>query len=143
MPTPAINLTTTMMQAVIAAGQHVGRKGEIPVRAVIFKSDGILLATADNEVEIRKNATAHAEVLCITQALQKTCSKYLDDRHIAVTLEPCATCAMALSHVRISSVVFGAYDLKSGGTVSNARVIQHAHHSPRSSALLRSRPVVI
>ncbi|MBI1308275.1 MAG: nucleoside deaminase [Proteobacteria bacterium] len=119
-----------MHEALRQAQLAASSVGEVPIGAVIYQPDGTILATAHNLVETLADPTAHAEVLAIQQAIHKTGRKFLEDCTIAVTLEPCAMCAQALSLVRISTIVFGAYDLKSGGTTNGARVLEHAHHKP-------------
>lgn len=107
-------------------------RGEVPVAAAIIAGDGALLSQAHNEVEIRGDATAHAELLAIRAACALRGSKYLADCTLVVTLEPCAMCAQAASLARISRIIFGAYDYKSGGVEHGARVFSHAtcHHAP-------------
>lgn len=123
--------TTLMMQHALAQAQTAAQKGEIPVGAIIYDlSTGQILAQTHNQVEEKRNPTAHAEMLAITQAVEVYGGKYLENCAIAVTLEPCAMCAQAISNARISKVFFGAYDPKSGGTVNGARVPDHAHFKP-------------
>lgn len=123
--------TTLMMQHALQQAHLAAQKGEIPVGAIIYNlSTGHILAQTHNQVEEKQNPTAHAELLAITQAVEVYGSKYLENCAIAVTLEPCAMCAQAISNARISKVFFGAYDPKSGGTVNGARVFNHAHFKP-------------
>ncbi len=95
-------------------------KDEIPVCALIVK-ENILVSKAINQVEVLKDATAHAEMLAIKEVSEKLNSWRLNDCVLYTTLEPCAMCAGAIINSRISKVVFGAYDLNAGacGSVIN------------------------
>lgn len=107
--------------------------GEIPVGAlIVHRHSGEMIASSHNEVEHGKLATAHAEMLAIQRASMFLGTSKLQDYDLIVTLEPCAMCAMAASHARISRIIFGAYDPKSGGVEHGARIFSHAttHHKP-------------
>jgi len=104
---------------------------EVPVGAVIFSTQtGEIIATARNRVEELKSPLAHAEMLCIINALQKTDSKWLDGYSLFVTLEPCVMCAGAIAAVRLDNLYYGAYDPKSGAVRQGAQVFNHpqTHH---------------
>jgi tRNA(adenine34) deaminase len=120
--------TTALMQRAITLAQAAGLRGEVPIAAVIANAKGEVVAEATNQVEADANALSHAEMIALNDALNGQHDKYLDGFTLAVTLEPCAMCAAALSHARVSTIVFGAYDPKSGGTINGARVPQHMHH---------------
>jgi tRNA(adenine34) deaminase len=121
---------TALMQKALSLAQAAAQKGEVPIAAVLADHRGNIVAEATNRVERDANALAHAEMLVLNEALNGQHDKYLDGFTLAVTLEPCAMCAAALSHARVATVLFGAYDPKSGGTVNGARVPQHMHHKP-------------
>jgi tRNA(adenine34) deaminase len=93
---------------------------EVPVGAVIVRA-GRIIARAFNQVELLKDATAHAEMLAITQAEDVVEDWRLTECTLYVTKEPCPMCAGAIVHARLARVVFGAPDLKAGaaGTVLN------------------------
>ncbi len=120
------------MHALIALAERAARAGEVPVAAAIIDAHGAVLSMRHNEVEARRDATAHAELLAIQEACAGRGEKYLTDCTLMVTLEPCAMCAQAAAHAKIGRVVFGAYDAKSGGVEHGARVFSHAtcHHLP-------------
>ena len=86
---------------------------EVPIGAVIVR-DGRLIARAYNQVETLKDATAHAEMLALTQAEQVVGDWRLTDCTLYVTKEPCPMCAGAVVHTRLQRVVFGAGDAKGG-----------------------------
>lgn len=95
-------------------------KDEVPIGAVIVR-DGELLAAARNEKEELQDPTAHAEILAIRRAVEKTGHWRLIDAVLYVTLEPCPMCAGAIVQSRIKKLVYGASDLKGGavGSVMN------------------------
>ena len=86
---------------------------EVPVGAIIVYNNRII-AKAYNQVELLKDPTAHAEMIAITQAASYLGSKWLEKCTLYVTIEPCSMCAGALILSRISRVVFGARDPKTG-----------------------------
>jgi len=91
--------------------------GEVPVGAVIVR-EGRIIARAFNQVELLKDATAHAEMLALTQAEAIVGDWRLTDCVLYATKEPCPMCAGALVHTRVSRVVFGASDPKRGAAGS-------------------------
>ena len=86
---------------------------EVPIGAVVVR-EGRIIARAFNQVELLKDATAHAEMLAITQAESALGDWRLNECSLYVTKEPCPMCAGALVHARMGRVVFGARDAKSG-----------------------------
>ncbi|HEX4341783.1 MAG TPA: tRNA adenosine(34) deaminase TadA [Verrucomicrobiae bacterium] len=86
---------------------------EVPVGAVIVR-EGRIIARAYNQVELLKDATAHAEMLALTQAESVVGDWRLTDCTLYVTKEPCPMCAGAIVHTRLLRVVFGASDPKGG-----------------------------
>jgi len=91
--------------------------GEVPVGAVLVK-DGKVLATGRNMPVAAHDPTAHAEVQALRAAAQSMGNYRLDGCELFVTLEPCAMCAGAMLHARLSRVVFGAADPKTGAAGS-------------------------
>ena len=104
---------------------------EVPVGAVVVRA-GRIIARAWNQVELLKDATAHAEMLALTQAEQAVGDWRLTDCTLYVTKEPCPMCAGAIVHVRLARVVFGAFDAKGGAAGSAMNLLQFPslnHHS--------------
>src|SRR6266481_5050716 len=93
---------------------------EVPIGAVLVR-EGRIIARAFNQVELLKDATAHAEMLAVTQAEAAVGDWRLTDCDLFVTKEPCPMCAGAIVHVRLLRVIFGALDPKAGaaGTAMN------------------------
>jgi tRNA(adenine34) deaminase len=100
-------------------------KEEVPVGAVVVR-EGKIIARASNQVEMLKDATAHAEMLAITQAEASVGDWRLNDCDLYVTKEPCAMCAGALVHVRMRRVIFGCADERSGAAGGTINLLQMA-----------------
>ena len=96
---------------------------ETPVGAVIVR-EGRIIARAFNQVELLKDATAHAEMLALTQAEEVVGDWRLTDCTLYVTKEPCPMCAGAMVHVRLARVVFGAGDPKAGAAGGAMNLLQ-------------------
>jgi tRNA(adenine34) deaminase len=96
---------------------------EVPVGAVIVR-EGKIIARAFNQVELLKDATAHAEMLALTQAESAIGDWRLTDCTLYVTKEPCPMCAGAIVHTRLARVVFGASDPKGGAAGGALNLLQ-------------------
>lgn len=96
---------------------------EVPVGAVVVR-EGRIIARAFNQVELLKDATAHAEMLALTQAEGTVGDWRLTDCTLYVTKEPCPMCAGALVQVRVARVVFGASDPKAGAAGGVLNLLQ-------------------
>ncbi|MEG1499543.1 MAG: nucleoside deaminase [Clostridia bacterium] len=101
------------MMVAFKEAEKAFKKGEIPIGACVVK-DGKVLAKAHNNREKSQNALNHAEMICIRAACKKLRSWRLDGCTLFVTLEPCPMCAGACLNARISKVVFGANESRSG-----------------------------
>jgi len=99
------------------------RSGEVPVGAVVVR-EGKIIARAHNQVELLKDATAHAEMLALTQAEAAVGDWRLIDCDLYVTKEPCAMCAGALVHTRVRRVIFGCADPAAGAAGSVINLLQ-------------------
>ncbi|GAA3932446.1 nucleoside deaminase [Actinoplanes auranticolor] len=91
---------------------------DVPVGAVIYGPDGVELAAAGNERELTGDPTAHAEIIALRRAAVLTGSWRLTGCTLVVTLEPCTMCAGALVLARVSRLVFGAWEPKTGAVGS-------------------------
>jgi tRNA(adenine34) deaminase len=105
--------------------------GDVPIGAAIFR-DGELLAAAGNERELRRDPTAHAEVLAIRAAAGALGGWRLPGTTLCVTLEPCAMCAGAIVLARIPTVVIATADPKAGaaGSVLDVLAEPALNHRP-------------
>src|SRR3954462_11550716 len=97
--------------------------GEVPIGAVVVRN-GRIIARAFNQVELLKDATAHAEMLALTQAEEAAGDWRLTDCTLYVSKEPYPMCAGAIVHVRLFRVVFGASDPKAGAAGSAMNLLQ-------------------
>lgn len=106
-----------LMGLAIERAREAEDHGDVPIGAVIAR-DGEPLAAAGNERELRRDPTAHAEILAIRAAAAALGGWRLPGTTLYVTLEPCAMCIGAMLHARIARLVFGAYDDKAGAAGS-------------------------
>lgn len=114
---------TFFMGQAMRQARRAYRDGEVPVGAVITR-EGEILARAFNQVETLNDATAHAEMLALTQAQEAVGDWRLGDCDLFVTKEPCPMCAGALVHCRIRRVVFGCGDEKGGAAGGFINLLQ-------------------
>ena len=103
---------------------------EVPVGAVLVQ-DNQLIASAHNQPISNNDPTAHAEIQLLREAGKKLHNYRLPNTTLYVTLEPCTMCLGAIVHARVSRVVFGAYDQKTGvcgscQDLSNSECFNHS-----------------
>jgi tRNA(adenine34) deaminase len=117
------------MREALRQGQKAYAADEVPVGAVVARENKII-GRAHNQVELLKDATAHAEMLALTQAEAAVGDWRLTDCDLYVTKEPCAMCAGAVVHTRIRRVIFGCADPSAGaaGSVMNLLQMQSLNH---------------
>jgi tRNA(adenine34) deaminase len=118
---------------------------EVPVGAVVARA-GKIIARAYNQTELLKDATAHAEMLAVTQAEAAVGDWRLTDCDLYVTKEPCVMCAGALVHVRVRRVIFGCSDVWSGAAGSMINLLQHPalnHHCEIKAGVLQNECAAI
>lgn len=119
-----------MHQALELAAQ-AALKDEVPVGAVAVK-DGVIVGRGFNQPIGQHDPSAHAEINALRDAARQLGNYRLAGCELYVTLEPCAMCAGAIMHARISRVVFGARDPKSGAAGSVVDLFAEArlnHHT--------------
>jgi tRNA(adenine34) deaminase len=119
-----LNSDQYFMGEALRQARRAWEQEEVPVGAVIV-NEGRIIARACNQVETLKDATAHAEMLAITQAEAVIGDWRLSDCEIYVTKEPCPMCAGALVHVRMKRVIFGCPSMKDGAGGSLMQLLQH------------------
>ena len=105
------------MEKALAAANDAAAQGEVPVGAVLVK-DNIVIATGGNSPISLNDPTAHAEIVAIRSAAAFFNNYRLPGTTLYVTLEPCIMCMGAMLHARISRLVYGAIDPKSGAVSS-------------------------
>src|SRR5204863_5034405 len=111
------------MREALRQAQKAYAADEVPVGAVVVR-EGKIIARAHNQIELLKDATAHAEMLALTQAEEAVGDWRLTDCDFYVTKEPCAMCAGALVHTRIRRVIFGCTDPAAGAAGSVINLLQ-------------------
>jgi tRNA(adenine34) deaminase len=135
------------MRLALDAARSASLHDDVPVGCVLVR-DGEVLAVGENRREVDHDPTAHAEVIALRVAAQRTGHWRLDDVTAYVTLEPCVMCAGAFLNARVHRVVIGAMDEKAGGVgsrynlLSDPRLLHEASltfdvMADESAALLR------
>lgn len=112
------------MSRALSLARRARDEGEVPVGAVVVQ-DGRIIGEGWNRPIALADPTAHAEILALRAAGGLSGQYRLPGASLYVTLEPCPMCAGAILHARISQVVFGAPDPKSGAAGSLMDLLQH------------------
>ena len=136
---PDLEFDSTFMREALRQAEKALKAEEVPIGAVVVQS-GRIIAKAYNQVELLKDATAHAEMLAITQAEAAVGDWRLSDCDLYVTKEPCPMCAGAIVHVRMRRVIFGCPDERggaAGGVMNLLQVPTLNHRSEITSGVLR------
>ena len=129
------------MQRAFELAEVAKEKGEVPVGAVLVKSDEIV-GEGFNQPILSNDPTAHAEVVALREAGKQLENYRLVDTTLYVTLEPCAMCAMALVHARVVRVVYATEDPRTGAGGSVLNILKHEsfnHHCEVHSGLLKEQ----
>jgi len=100
------------LRRAIELAAEAERAGDVPIGAVLVSGD--LTLEAKNEKEVRRDATAHAEIVLLREAARRLDAWRLSDATLYVTKEPCVMCAGAIVAARIKRLVYGAKDPKGG-----------------------------
>jgi len=106
----------------LAFAEEARDADEVPIGAVVVR-DGVLLGVGRNRCRGRGEATAHAEMLALSDAFQRSGDMRLPGATVYTTVEPCFMCAGALSHARVERVVWSVRDPKFGGAASLGAVL--------------------
>ncbi len=115
----------TFLRAAMVQARLAAEAGEVPVGAVIVGPDETILALGQNRVLRDSDPTAHAEMVALRTAGKSLNNYRLEGCTLYVTLEPCAMCAGAMIHARLSRLVYGAADPKAGAAGSVLSVLNH------------------
>ncbi len=121
-----------LIRVALEAASTAGPR-DVPVGAAVFTADGVELARAVNAREALGDPTAHAEILALRAAAEALGEGWrLVGATLAVTVEPCTMCAGALVMARVSRLVFGAWEPKTGAVGSLWDVVrdQRLNHRP-------------
>jgi tRNA(Arg) A34 adenosine deaminase TadA len=114
----------TYLRAAIAEAQAAEANGEVPVGAVVVHNNQII-GRGQNRVLRDSDPTAHAEIVALREAGVALKNYRLEDCTLYATLEPCAMCAGAILHARLSRLVYAAPDPKAGACGSVLSVLNH------------------
>jgi len=129
------------MGLALAEAQAAAAAGETPVGAVIVDpASGEVIAAAGNAPVSQCDPSAHAEILALRQAALAQGNYRLTGLTLYVTLEPCAMCAGAISHARITRLVYGASDPKGGAVEHGPRFFRQptCHWRPQAEGGVRA-----
>ena len=129
------NFSQDFMAQALRSAREAGSLGEVPVAALLVDAGGREVALCQNRIERDRDPTAHAELLAIREGLRKKRQvsanggnggqggkggRWLEGCALYVTLEPCAMCAAAIVHARLSRLFFAAFDPKGGAVEHGA-----------------------
>src|SRR5690242_17280347 len=109
------------MREALRLAREAAAAGEVPVGAVLERG-GNMIGRGRNSPIARHDPTAHAEILALREAAERTGNYRLEEATLYCTLEPCVMCAGALVAARVKRLVFGARDLRFGGVRSKFRI---------------------
>src|SRR5438477_3147161 len=135
-----MELDDTFMQEALRLATKARAAEEVPIGAVVVR-EGKIISRAYNQVELLKDATAHAEMLALTAAEAAVGGWRLTDCDLYVTKEPCPMCAGAIVHTRIRRVIFGCADVRAGAAGTVINLLQHNalnHKSQITSGVLEN-----
>ena len=116
------------MQQALELARKAESAGEVPVGAVLVK-DGQLIAKGWNQPISSHDATSHAEIMAMREAGKKLNNYRLIDTTMYVTLEPCSMCVGAMIHARVSTVVYGAPEPRTGALGGAFNLLQANQHN--------------
>ncbi len=118
------------MFAALQEAEKAVELNEVPIGAVVVHQNKII-GRGFNQVEMLKDATAHAEMLAITAASDHLQSKFLDKCDLYVTLEPCVMCCGAILLSRINNIYFGIQEPKFGAAGSLFNILESGKYNHR------------
>jgi tRNA(adenine34) deaminase len=133
------------MRMALGQAQAAAEAGEVPTGCVIVDADGSVIAKAHNQTEVLHDATAHAEMIALSQAFAAVGNERLNGTTLYVTKEPCPMCAGAIALARVSRVVWGVGDPKRGGA-SVFGIFEHPgmnHHPETASGLMEKESLEV
>lgn len=127
------------MEAALLLAREAAALDEVPVGAIVVAADGAIVGRGFNQPIGRHDPSAHAEIVALRDAALNLGNYRLPGCRLYVTLEPCAMCAGAIIHARISRVIFGARDPKTGAAGSVVDLFAETrlnHHAEVSGGIL-------
>ena len=136
---------TKWMEKAIELARKAEAAGEVPVGAVLVKDDK-LIAEGWNQPILSHDATSHAEIMAMREAGKKLNNYRLVDTKMYVTLEPCSMCVGAMIHARVSKVIYGASEPRTGalgGAFNLLEANQHNHVFEVESGVLAEESKIL
>ncbi|MBN1918718.1 MAG: tRNA adenosine(34) deaminase TadA [Verrucomicrobia bacterium] len=116
------------MREALREAAKAAERDEVPVGCVIVH-EGRVVGRGHNQTEMLRDATAHAEMLALTQAAEALGGWRLTGCTLYCTIEPCTMCCGAMVLSRVTRLVYGAADPKFGAVVSIADVLNNPRHN--------------
>ena len=138
-PDPALSPALIYMRIALAEAEDAAANGEVPVGAIVVMA-GEIVGRGQNRVLRDIDPTAHAEIVAMRAAALLLRNYRLTGCELYVTLEPCAMCAGAMTHARLSKLVYATPDPKAGAVHSVVPVLNHPqlnHQMPVESGVLK------
>ena len=123
----------SFMRAALEQAQEAGRRGEVPVGAVVVLSESVV-GVGFNQPIAARDPTAHAEIVALRDAAQRLGNYRLTGATLFVAIEPCQMCVGAMVHARIARVVYGTSEPKAGAIESAMQAHEHASLNHRMAA---------
>ena len=112
-----MNTDLQWMQVALELAKEAGEAGEVPVGAVVVR-DGVIVGKGRNDPVGSKDPSAHAEIMALRDAAKTIGNYRLENCSLYVSLEPCTMCSGAILNSRISRLVFGAAEPRTGAAGS-------------------------
>ncbi|MFT6734005.1 MAG: tRNA(adenine34) deaminase [Polaribacter sp.] len=116
------------MEKALVLAELAEKQGEVPVGAILVK-DNEIIGQGYNQPILNHDPSAHAEIIALREAGQKIQNYRIINSTMYVTLEPCAMCAMAMVHARVSKIVFATKEPRTGAGGSLYQLLQHTGHN--------------
>ena len=119
------------MTRLLTKAKLVGKRGEVPIAAIILDKKGRCIGYGENRRETMKDPLGHAELIALRQASWINNDWRFNDCTLIVNLEPCPMCAGALIQARMGKIIYGSEDPKRGALGGTINLAEHksAHHN--------------
>jgi tRNA(adenine34) deaminase len=122
------------MRAALEQALEAGRRGEVPVGAVVVVN-GEIVGAGFNQPIGGQDPTAHAEIVALREAAKRLENYRLTGATLYVTIEPCQMCVGAMIHARVERLVYGTREPKAGAIESAMRAHEHPALNHRMTAI--------
>jgi tRNA(adenine34) deaminase len=142
---PNLEQDLSMMKIAMDLAKEAAAAGEVPVGAIVVK-DGQIIGRGSNAPIGLHDPSAHAEIQALRDAANNIGNYRLVDCTLYVTLEPCAMCTGAIQHARISRLVYGASDAKTGACGSVVDLMAETklnHHTEVTNGIMADETAML